>query len=139
MKKHTRRHEYADPNPMTLPVKFQKPPTLAEQIARYMGAHERFQNAQGKETPDEADDFDVLEDDEIYSPHELVHDELLNKDITRYEKQVLDVQRSKFDQELQARIRQDKQAASAATAAKKAIAAEHKKAKKIEVSDADEE
>jgi len=125
-----RRTEYVDPNPMTLPVKFQKPPTLAEQIARYMGAHSRFQEAQGDESPDEADDFEIQDDDGIYSPHELVRDELLNKDLTRYEKQVLDVQRAKFDQDLQARIREAKKEKALIASAQKSLA--ERKSKKSE-------
>ena len=138
-KSSVRRTEVTDPNPMTLPVKFQKPPTLAEQIARFMGAHERFQNQQGEDSPDEADDFDVEDEDEPHSPHELVRDPLLNRDITRYEKEVLDRQRDQFDKALQQKIREDKQTAMAAEKAKKALAAERKASKKIGSPDGDEE
>lgn len=134
-----RRHEVVDPNPMTLPVKFQRPPTLAEQVARYMGAHERYAAQQGHETPEEADDFGDDDEDEPTSPHELVFDSLLNREIPRYEKTLLDAGRRKFDSELQRKIREDKAAARAAKAAEMRLAAQRQKAKKIESDESDEE
>lgn len=136
-----RRHEVTDPNPMTLPVKFQKPPTLAEQIARYMGAHQRFQD-EGEETANEADDFDVEDEDSPHSPHELVYDELLNREMPRYEKEMLERGRARFDAQLQEKIRQDRLAADAAarsSAPAESYNAKRKNSKKIESSDDDEE
>lgn len=130
-----RRHEVTDPNPMTLPVKFQKPPTLAEQIARYMGAHERYAAEHGEETPEEADDFNVEDEDAPESPHELVYDELLNRELPRYEKVLLDQGRRKFDAELQSKMRADK---AAYEAAQKIAAEQQKKSKKKESAPADE-
>lgn len=124
-----RRHEFTDPNPMTLPVKFQKPPTLAEQIARYMGAHDRYQD-QGEESPEEADDFGDDDEDEPRSPHELVFDPLLNREIPVYEKILLDKGRAKFEAELAEKVKADKAAAAATQQAKKLIAAEQQKQKK---------
>lgn len=112
-----RRHEITDPTPITLPVKFQKPPTLAEQIARFMGQQERYAAQQGHETPEEADDFDIPDDDAPESPHELVFDPDLNREIPRYEKVLLDRDRARFDSELNKKIRADQAAARAAEAA----------------------
>lgn len=104
-----RRYEAVDPNPVTLPVKFQRPPTLAEQIARFMGAHERYVAQQGQESPDEVDDFEIEDEDAPHSPHELVYDEQLNRELPRFEKEHLDRQRAAFDEKLQTKIREDRQ------------------------------
>lgn len=134
MKKAKRRHEFVDSNPMTLPVKFQRPPTLAEQIARFMGANDRLQSMQGTESPEEAEDF-TDEDDEPKSPHELVYDELINREIPRFEKELLDRGRAEFDSALAKKIREDRMAAAAAQKA----AMRQKKSKKDESADADDE
>lgn len=138
---HVRRHEVTDPNPISMPVKFQRPPTLAEQIARFMGAHERFQAQQGEETIEEAEDFDIEEDDSPHSPHELVYDEQLNREMPRYEKMLLDRQRAQFEEKLQQRIREDRVKAEAVNAqkAQKSDEKSQKKGKKIESAEADEE
>jgi len=136
----SRRTEEVDPRPLTAPVKFQKPPTLAEQIARYMGAHNRYVASQeGEESPEDFDDFGTDEEDEHFqSPHELVYDEQLNRELTRYEKAVLDKQRKSFDAALTRKIRDEKAAAEAAERAA-AIDAKRKKQKIDESADADEE
>lgn len=103
-----RRHEFVDPNPISLPVKFQQPPTLAEQIARFMGAHERYVAQQGHEHPSEADDFDIPDEDSPESPHELVFDAQLNREIPRYEKEHLDTKRQQFDEALRKKIAEDR-------------------------------
>lgn len=127
----TRRHEYVDSNPITLPVRFQRPPTLAEQVARYMGAHQRYQEAQdGHETPEDMDDFHTEDENEPHSPHELVFDPLLNRELPRYEKTLLDQGRARFEKELQSKIQSDRASKEAAAATKKAIDAERKIIKK---------
>lgn len=121
-----RRHEVTDPNPMTLPVKFKKPPTLAEQIARYMGDHERFNEGDGSDE----DDFEVAEDESPESPHELVYDPLLNRELPRYEKILLDRGRAEFDAKLLQKMKDDKASAAAVALAKEQIDAERRNAKK---------
>ena len=53
-----------DSTPKAIPVGFQRPPTLAEQVARLVRSHEfsRAVEAQGFESFDEADDFDIPDD-----------------------------------------------------------------------------
>lgn len=115
-----RHYEAVDPNPHTMALKFQRPPTLAEQIAQYMGAHNRHLEQLGVETAEEADDFDVDdEDDAPESPHELVFDPLLNRELPRYQKALIDRDRAKFDETLAEKIRADRLAAQAAAKAKR--------------------
>lgn len=123
-----RRHEATDPNPISLPVKFRKPPTLAEQIARYMSDHKRHNEEEGTETREEADDHEVSDDESPYSPHELVYDEQLNRELTRYQKEHLDQQRAVFDAQLSQQIAEAKRARKAAEQALND--AKHQKPKK---------
>lgn len=126
-----RRFEAVDSKPMTLPVKFQRPPSLAEQIARYMAAHERYAASQEEEFDDDGADLEDF-DDVIESPHELVHDPLLNRDIPRHEFILLQRERAVFDKQLSEKVRQDKLAAAEAKKLKEAMAeaARHKKSAK---------
>lgn len=70
-------HEMLNPKPMYPTVGFQNPPTLEQQIrallqeARVREAIE----AEGFETPEEADDFDVGDDFEPFSFHEFSEEE----------------------------------------------------------------
>jgi len=70
-----RGHEIVSNKPVALPIDFKRPPTLAEQI-RQMVKTELSQSAsdQGMETFEEADDFDVGDDFDPQSPHEMVFD-----------------------------------------------------------------
>lgn len=124
-----RRHEVVDPKPMTLPVPFQTPPTLAQQIARHMGAHERFVKSQeGLESEEDAVDLEI-EEDEIESPHELVYDKLINREVPRHEYVLMQLQRRKFDDELARKLASDKaRAAAIAEAEERVAAAQRKKA-----------
>lgn len=122
--------EWVDPTPISLPVGFAKPPTLAEQIARYLNQAERLKQEAGEESPDEADDFGSDEEDEqIYSPHEVVFDELLNREIPRWQKEHFEKQRKEFDNRLMAKVVEDRKAAQAAEKAKQQLAAERRKKK----------
>lgn len=134
-----RRHEYVDPTPTTAAVKFQRPPTLAEQIARYMGQHQRWQAQQGFETPDEAEDIESPEEEHVESPHELVFDEQLNREMPRYEKMVLDAQRKTFDEQLEKKRRADLAARKAADEAERRLKEEKRSTKKVESPDGDED
>lgn len=128
--KPVRRYEAVDPNPTAAAVNFRKPPTLAEQIARYMGDHERWKSQQGFETPEEADDLEVSDDDAPESPHELVYDEQLNREMPRYEKMLLDRQRAAFEEKLAQKLNADKAARAAADEAERRLKSERKKSTK---------
>lgn len=60
--------EKLDPTPMAIPVGFERPLTMEQQVARLMRAQYEMQSKirdmTGVETPEEADDFDI-EDDPI--------------------------------------------------------------------------
>ncbi|AZL82994.1 hypothetical protein [Apis mellifera associated microvirus 52] len=113
-----RHYEAVDSNPHAMAVKIQRPPTLAEQIQAYMGQHNRRLEQLGVETAEEADDFDVEDEDAPESPHELVYDPLLNRELPRYQKVLIDQDRAKFDEQLADKIRADRLAAEAARRAR---------------------
>lgn len=62
MKYNKQGEELPDPKPVALPVGFVRPPTLAEQIARYMRAANQHARLEGRESFEEADDFDIPDD-----------------------------------------------------------------------------
>lgn len=78
-------HEIPDPQPVEVPAGFKRPETLAEQIRRLV-RNEEFQRdlaAQGMETFEEAEDFEI--DDDMFdpsSPFEEVFDPVLGRGIT---------------------------------------------------------
>lgn len=126
-----RRFEAVDSKPKSLPVSFGRPPTLAEQIAYHMSASSRYAAAQAGDGTDD-EDFGGPEgdwEDEAQSPHELVYDEQLNRELTRFQKEHLDRQRAEFDRQLNARIKSDKEKKAAISAAKKALEAERQEPK----------
>ena len=61
-----------DPEPVAMPVGFERPPTLAEQVARLVRSNElaRLAQSEGMETFEEADDFDVDDDFDPSTPWE---------------------------------------------------------------------
>jgi len=65
--------EVPDPTPLARALKFQRPPTLEEIVQRTIrGALSRHAAEQGRETFDEANDFDIDEDgSEFKSSHEF--------------------------------------------------------------------
>lgn len=72
-----RGQEVLDPTPMAIPVGFERPLTLQEQIRRLMRVeYDRMRAVSGDdlETPEEADDFDVGDDYDIdpVSGHEFI-------------------------------------------------------------------
>lgn len=71
-----RGYEIPDKTPVAASVDLQRPPTIQEQIARFV-RHElsRQAAAKGHETFQEADDFEVGEDFEPSSVHELSPDQ----------------------------------------------------------------
>lgn len=99
--KRARFTEKVDPKPAGIPVGFQRPPTLQEQVQRFI-RHEMSQAAAngGLETWEEADDFDVGDDYDPSSPHELVFDPELGKEITKDQQRYVAQSRKKFDEEV---------------------------------------
>lgn len=93
--------EILDPKPMEIPVGFTRPPTLQEQIQRFVRIEaSRLAAKEGLETFEEADDFAVGDDYDPSSPYELEFDPDLGKEVTKTEKQHLDQARQQFDQEI---------------------------------------
>ncbi len=80
-------HENLSSKPISLPMGYKIPETLAEQVARLV-RKENFHTAMGgpeAETFEEADDFDVGDDFDPTSPFEQVFDPILQRDITAAE------------------------------------------------------
>lgn len=77
--------EVPDPTPMEVPAGFKRPETLAEQIRRLVRSEQFAKDvaAQGFETFEESEDFDI--DDDMWdpsSPYEEVFDPVLGRGIT---------------------------------------------------------
>lgn len=67
-----RGREIPDPTPIALPLGMGIPETLAQQIQRMVKSElSRQAEAQGHDSFEDADDFDVGDDDELRSPYEL--------------------------------------------------------------------
>lgn len=66
------RVEIPDPTPVEIPLGYEAPETLEQMIARLVVANDfrKSQEQQGMESFEEADDFDV-EEDEFHSEHEM--------------------------------------------------------------------
>lgn len=64
--------EIPDPTPVEVPLNFRRPPSLNDRI-RSMIAREmsQYASAQGAETFEEANDFEVDEDPDFKSPYEV--------------------------------------------------------------------
>lgn len=77
---HTDGREIHDPDQIELPAGFDRPPTLQEQIQRCLRGHLSEQaQAQGMETFEESQDFDIPDDFEL-DPNITVH-EMVGEDI----------------------------------------------------------
>lgn len=89
-------HEVPDPRPLSLPSGMKRPETLAQQVARLVRSHElaRAASAQGFETLEESEDFDVGDDFDPSTPWELVFDPTLGKEISPAEASGNDRRRS---------------------------------------------
>lgn len=73
-----RGREIPDNTPIEVPVQFRKPETIAEQVKRLVHSQLSIQAANaGRESFQEADDFDVDDDMELKSKYEL-DDEMVN-------------------------------------------------------------
>lgn len=70
------RHEYLDPTPMAIPVKFLRPSTEAQRVrALVQSAISAMASDQGFETFEESDDFDIGDDYDPTSPYEYSLDD----------------------------------------------------------------
>lgn len=72
--------EIMDPRPLSSRVGLKQPETLAQQIARILHSEraKEYAKSQGRETFEEADDFDVEDDIEMNSPYEQHFDHAVN-------------------------------------------------------------
>lgn len=91
--------EIMDSTPVAIPVGFRKPETIEEKILRLVKASQLQQtlDANGVETFEEAEDFDVGDDVDPQTPYEMVFDPGLGREVTRAEKKFMDEGRRQFD------------------------------------------
>lgn len=76
-------HEVGDPDPISLPAGFKIPETLAMQVQRLVRSHISRQAAEaGFETFEEAEDFEVGDDNDPSTPYETFFDPVLGAEIT---------------------------------------------------------
>lgn len=69
--------EYLDTTPVEWPIGLSVPESLEQKIARMVRTGvSQFALAQGAESFEEADDFDIGDEEEVSSPHELDDDQL---------------------------------------------------------------
>lgn len=106
--------EILDATPVALPIGYKHPESLTSQIRRLIKNELSMSaRAEGKETFEEADDFDTGDDDDIRSPYEL-DDEQITAPIEKFddEKHEVDKQRKnkrKTDKEKDFVRKSDKQ------------------------------
>lgn len=75
--------EIPDPNPVAIPAGFKRPETLAEQVQRLVRTSiSRQAEAEGYETWEEANDFDVDDDFDPTTPYEEFFDPALGRAVT---------------------------------------------------------
>ena len=81
--------EVPDPNPVEIPAGFRKPETLAEMVQRMVrGRVSEIAESEGYETFEEADDFEIADDeymDDPSTPYEEEFDPMLGRGITAQE------------------------------------------------------
>lgn len=75
---------FLDDTPLALPFGYKKPETLAQQVARLVRSYEYDRLREGDELSDDDEDWD-RDDDQPFSPYELVFDPVLGKEITPQE------------------------------------------------------
>jgi len=63
--------EIPDNTPVELPIGYKKPESLQEMIARMVNVHSQLAEREGRESFEEADDFDVEEDVDPISRYQL--------------------------------------------------------------------
>lgn len=104
-----RGEELPDDTPIELPVKFKRPPSLQEQIQQMVRRElSEVAQSQGFESFEESDDFEVDDDNDIRSVHELTP---MQEDV-RYakpDKSVLDKRDGKEDDTPTPEVKVDKE------------------------------
>lgn len=73
-----------DPTPVELPLGYSHPPTLQQQIALMIHAHEQLAKAQYMDTEEEANDFDI-DDEEFAGDSRHVYTELQEEELKQLE------------------------------------------------------
>lgn len=78
--------EIPDPKPVAIPTGFKRPETLAEQVQRLVRRYSAEKaEAEGFETLEDAEDFDVGDDLDPRTPFEVYFDPVLGKELTLQE------------------------------------------------------
>lgn len=78
-----RGHELLDKKPVAMPVGFKRPETLAEQVQRLVRRQvSEYAAAQGRETFEESEDFDVDDEFDPRTPYEAEFDPILGREVT---------------------------------------------------------
>lgn len=86
------------PSQREVPVGFHRPPSINEMIALYVRNEVSRRAAEaGYETFEEADDFDVGEEDQFESPYEVEFDPLTGKEVYKQERRIMDEAGREFD------------------------------------------
>lgn len=89
--------EIPDPTPIEVPIGFNRPPTIQEQIAKYVQSANLLAQQTGYESFEEAEDFDVGDDLDPSTPYELDFDHTTGREVYKQQKEELDKYRSEFD------------------------------------------
>jgi len=112
----SRGEEILDPTPMQPPLGYRRAPTLAEQIRQQVLAAKIEALDELKETEEEADDFNIDDDFEPFSPHEndgMPSIKELKKRATEIQNQIKQRNLSKLREQLEIEI-ENKRGGSAA-------------------------
>lgn len=76
-------HEIPDPTPLELPVGFKKQETVAQMVQRLVRRDlSEYAERHGHETFAEADDFELEEDPDPFTPYETEFDPMLGRELT---------------------------------------------------------
>lgn len=97
--------ENLDPKKIAIPAGFKRPENIQDMIQRALRGAARAAEAGGFETPEESDDFEVGDDfdpsipmeSEFFSPHELVFDQEIGRELPQEVKREVDARRAEFD------------------------------------------
>lgn len=99
--------EVLDPTPVAAPFKFTRPKSLSE-LVREAQFSQVVRDA-GYDTFEDFDDFEVEDENDMSSEHELVHDPDLEREVTRAEKRQMDMSRKMFDAEVARRQKEERE------------------------------
>lgn len=84
--------EIPDPRPMAIPIGMKRPETLQEMIARMVHQHSVVAQRHGHETFEEADDFDVEDEDVPVSPYQMTQ---MQEETPRVRRKVVSIEKGK--------------------------------------------